>query len=200
MKAEVSENWEPVSCIPSPESPANLTTTYLVDSVCTTSIICDTRYLRNYRRVPQSAVAGLSCSKSYTWKADLHLPTLTSTGNINNIVIPDCFWDLDGLYNLLATDQLNEAGFTVTFHADRKSSALTKSTPNAMHIPMTKVGRLHNLNMPTSLESEHYHAFLGAFNNLSMEELFHLRMAHIPLPKLAQMSSQVDGIWRNYFT
>mmetsp|Transcript_60338 Transcript_60338/g.124004 ORF Transcript_60338/g.124004 Transcript_60338/m.124004 type:complete len:631 (-) Transcript_60338:626-2518(-) len=48
---------------------ANSTTTYLVDSGCTTSIICDTRFLRNFQLIGSASVAGLSGSKLYTWQA-----------------------------------------------------------------------------------------------------------------------------------
>eukprot|EP00961_Rhodomonas_salina_P249617 3374131-Rhodomonas_salina.1 len=39
--------------------------------------------------------------------------------------------------------------------------------------------------------------FNARCGNLSLEELFHQRMAHVPIPKLAKMSLLVDGLPRH---
>eukprot|EP00286_Rhodomonas_abbreviata_P023936 CAMPEP_0181300748 /NCGR_PEP_ID=MMETSP1101-20121128/7054_1 /TAXON_ID=46948 /ORGANISM="Rhodomonas abbreviata, Strain Caron Lab Isolate" /LENGTH=1661 /DNA_ID=CAMNT_0023406003 /DNA_START=190 /DNA_END=5176 /DNA_ORIENTATION=- len=174
---------------------ANSTTTYLVDSGCTTSIICDPRFLRNYERMNTVSVAGLAGNKEYKWKAELHLPTLTDQGESITLIIPGCYWDPDGYYNLLATDQLHDAGYSILLDENRQHSMLT-SKKLLTNIPMSRVGRLHDLPVHEHALPETT-AFLGSNSNLSLEELFHMRMAHTPVPKLAQMSRQVEGVPRH---
>mmetsp|Transcript_60023 Transcript_60023/g.123247 ORF Transcript_60023/g.123247 Transcript_60023/m.123247 type:complete len:378 (+) Transcript_60023:848-1981(+) len=177
---------------------ANSTVTYLVDSACTTSIICDTRFLRNYQCIKPTSVAGFSRQKSYNWKAELHLPTTTDKGERITIIIPNCYWDADGYYNLLATDQLNYAGYTITLPADKSQSSLTYVHPHTNDIttiPRSKVGRLHDL--PVHDRDLPYDAALVNTSNMSLEELFHLWMAHTPVTRLAQMSKQVTGVPRH---
>jgi len=60
---------------------------------------------------------------------------------------------------------------------------------------MTKIGRLHDL--PVHDGDIPDDAALVNTSNLSLEELFHLRMAHTPVTRLAQMSRQVTGIPRH---
>jgi len=50
---------------------------------------------------------------------------MTAKGERITIVIPNCYWVPDGYYNLLAIDQLNDAGYTITLPADKQALSRT---------------------------------------------------------------------------
>lgn len=101
---------------------------------------------------------------------------ITDKGDHIIIVIPNCYYDANSYYNLLATDQLHNAGYTITLPADKSQSFLTNVntiTCEVTTMPMTKVGHLHDLlvhgcNLPDDA------AFVNCHSNMSLGELFHL--------------------------
>eukprot|EP00961_Rhodomonas_salina_P095574 1285561-Rhodomonas_salina.1 len=62
-------------------------------------------------------------------------------------------------------------------------------------INLRHAGRLRML--PIGHEDGFFHdptSFFAKCGNLSVEELFHMRMAHMQIEKLAKMNGQVDGL------
>jgi len=86
-------------------------TNYLVDSGCSTSIITDSTYLTNVRPMMPVQIAGLSGYKILYLRADLHLPVRTAGGEDHIITINDVFYDPQGHFNLISTDQLNNSRY-----------------------------------------------------------------------------------------
>mmetsp|Transcript_62397 Transcript_62397/g.129588 ORF Transcript_62397/g.129588 Transcript_62397/m.129588 type:complete len:880 (-) Transcript_62397:340-2979(-) len=84
-------------------------TNYLVDSGCSTSIITDSTYLTNVRPMIPVQIAGLSGYKVIYLRADLQLPVRTAGGADHVITIKDVFYDPQGHFNLISTDQLNNS-------------------------------------------------------------------------------------------
>ena len=82
---------------------------YLLDSGCSTSIICDTKYLRNVRPSIPVHVRGLVGVKTIVMLADLYLPVHTATHVNHTIIVKDVLYNPDGYYNLITTSQLNES-------------------------------------------------------------------------------------------
>ena len=58
-------------------------------------------------------IAGLSGYKILYLKADLYLPVKTAGGQEHIIVIKDVFYDPQGHYNLISSDQLNMSSYNV---------------------------------------------------------------------------------------
>jgi len=144
-------------------------------------------------------IAGLSGYKILYMKADLHLPVHTAGGIAHTIIIQDVFYDPDGHFNLVSSDQLNATNYDVMLTANPAYSCLhfiDEHTDESRFIPITKLGKLYQI--PTLPPVHHDQAaFIGQVGSMSLEELFHLCMAHTPLRKLAAMSHQVVGIPRH---
>jgi len=174
-------------------------TAYLIDSGCSTSIITDSKHLHNIRPMIPVSIAGLSGYKTLYLKADLHLPVRTAAGHEHSIVIHNVFYDPEGHFNLVSSDQLNASRYDVMLTADptyRCLHFIDEAVDQSRYIPITKVGKLYQI--PTFPPVYHDHAsFIGQVGSMSLEELFHLRMAHTPLRKLAVMSHQVAGMPRH---
>mmetsp|Transcript_57331 Transcript_57331/g.117328 ORF Transcript_57331/g.117328 Transcript_57331/m.117328 type:complete len:1978 (-) Transcript_57331:6636-12569(-) len=186
---------------------------YLVDSGCTTSIIADIRFLTDFKRIPPVSVTGLGGRKSYNWTATLTLPVKTIHGEVHHLTIENVYWDEDGHFNLISGHQVEE-NYKIVLDGD--DSALYErrrhhlvAAHHPVKLPVAKIGRLYLLPIYWSgatPPSTTWQAALASlpvdcsFNtncgSMSLEELFHLRMAHTPIPKLAQMSRHVKGIPR----
>jgi len=93
-------------------------TAYLLDSWCSTSIITDSKYLTNIRPMIPVQIAGLSGYKILYMKADVHLPVHTAGGTAHTITVHDVFYDPDGHFNLISSDQLNASNYDVMLTAD----------------------------------------------------------------------------------
>jgi len=63
-------------------------------------------------------IAGLSGYKILYMKADLQLPVYTAGGTAHNIVIRDVFYNPDGHFNLISSDQLNTTRYDVMLTHD----------------------------------------------------------------------------------
>jgi len=173
-------------------------TNYLVDSGCSTSIITDSTYLTNVRPMLPVQIAGLSGYKILYLRADLHLPVRTAGGEDHVITIHDVFYDPQGHFNLVSTDQLNNSRYDVLLTANpgHRSIHFTNSNHESRYIPIAKVGKLYQI--PTLPPIYHdTAALIGQVGSMSLEELYHLCMAHTPLRKLAIMSHQVQGMPRH---
>mmetsp|Transcript_61737 Transcript_61737/g.127622 ORF Transcript_61737/g.127622 Transcript_61737/m.127622 type:complete len:569 (+) Transcript_61737:1829-3535(+) len=170
---------------------------YLLDSGCSTSIIADTQYLRNIRPMMPVTIRGLTGTKVLDLQADLHLPVRTATNTQHTISVQSVFYDPDGHYNLVSSDQLNASAYDVLLTRDPRLRSLHFTDENRYprHIPINKVGKLFNIPVqhPADIEQP---CLLANCGNMSLEELFHLRMAHTPYGKLASMSPQVNGLPR----
>lgn len=194
---------------------ANSTTldSYLIDSGCTTSIIADGRLLSNFRRVAPVVIRGLTGDKTYNWTATLTLPVRTIRCDTHLLRIENVYWDETGSYNLVASDQLNKLGFKVVL--DEHDSALQQKdafrmagSDQPVSLPVAKIGSLYLLPVdwagaptpPTpwqrELDFDVEFSFL-ANCNMTLEELVHLRMAHTPIARCAQMSRKVKGLPRS---
>jgi len=184
---------------------------YLLDSGCTTSIIADTRFLTDFKRIPTVIVNGLGGTKSYNWTATLNLPVKTIHGNAHHLTVENVYWDETGSFNLISGHQV-EAEYKIVL--DGEESALYQREPrhhlvadnHPVKLPISKIGRLYLLPvfwMGATPPSTTWQSALASspvecsFNatcgSMSLEELFHLRMAHTPIPKLAKMSRLVKG-------
>mmetsp|Transcript_62377 Transcript_62377/g.129465 ORF Transcript_62377/g.129465 Transcript_62377/m.129465 type:complete len:121 (-) Transcript_62377:204-566(-) len=69
-------------------------------------------------------IAGLSGYKILYMKADLHLPVHTAGGIAHTIIIQDVFYDPDGHFNLVSSDQLNATNYDVMLTANPAYSCL----------------------------------------------------------------------------
>eukprot|EP00286_Rhodomonas_abbreviata_P014033 CAMPEP_0181339602 /NCGR_PEP_ID=MMETSP1101-20121128/29358_1 /TAXON_ID=46948 /ORGANISM="Rhodomonas abbreviata, Strain Caron Lab Isolate" /LENGTH=1796 /DNA_ID=CAMNT_0023450611 /DNA_START=148 /DNA_END=5539 /DNA_ORIENTATION=+ len=183
---------------------------YLLDSGCTTSIIADTRFLSDFKRIPTVSVSGLAGNKQYNWTATLTLPVKTIHGDAHQLHIENVYWDETGTLNLISGHQV-EADYKIILDGD--DSALHQrprphlvASQHPVKLPVAKIGRLYLLPIfwhgatppasqwqsalaPTPVQC----SFNANCGSMSLEELFHLRMAHTPIPKLAKMSRMVKG-------
>eukprot|EP00286_Rhodomonas_abbreviata_P028108 CAMPEP_0181313458 /NCGR_PEP_ID=MMETSP1101-20121128/14257_1 /TAXON_ID=46948 /ORGANISM="Rhodomonas abbreviata, Strain Caron Lab Isolate" /LENGTH=1511 /DNA_ID=CAMNT_0023420409 /DNA_START=376 /DNA_END=4908 /DNA_ORIENTATION=+ len=187
---------------------------YLLDSGCTTSIISDTRFLSNFKRIPSTNVTGLGGNKTYNWTATLTLPLRTIHGVAHQLVVEGVFWDEQGTFNLVSGHQVEQAYRIVL---DGEDSELQERNPqphlvghaHPVKLPVAKIGRLYLLPIfwkgaappPTPWQaaltsSPTEFSFHSNCGSMSLEELFHLRMAHTPVPRLAAMSRLVKGVPR----
>mmetsp|Transcript_13222 Transcript_13222/g.20805 ORF Transcript_13222/g.20805 Transcript_13222/m.20805 type:complete len:192 (+) Transcript_13222:1312-1887(+) len=66
---------------------SSCTNHYLVDSCCTTVIVCNNQYLHNILSMEPRSVRGLIGSKTYTMSGDLHLPLTTTDGHSTILVL-----------------------------------------------------------------------------------------------------------------
>jgi len=186
---------------------------YLLDSGCTTSIISDVRFLSNFKRIHSTSVTGLGGAKSYNWTATLTLPLRTIHGEAHQLVIEGVFWDEDGTFNLVSGHQVEQA-YRIVLDGD-DSELQQRAVPHLVandepvKLPVTKIGRLYLLPIfwkgatppPTPWQaaltsSPTEFSFNASVGSMSLEELFHLRMAHTPIPRLANMSRLVKGVPR----
>jgi len=103
----------------------------------------------------------------------------------------------DGYYNLISTSQLNESRYDIllTSNVSLRSLHFADADGVSRHVPITKVGKLYNVPVFNPHEPDPV-AFVGSCGSMTLEELYHLRMAHTPLNNLASMSHQVTGIQR----
>mmetsp|Transcript_60528 Transcript_60528/g.124585 ORF Transcript_60528/g.124585 Transcript_60528/m.124585 type:complete len:505 (+) Transcript_60528:1524-3038(+) len=187
---------------------------YLLDSGCTTSIITDTRFLSDFRRIPTVSVSGLAGNKQYNWKATLTLPVKTIHGDAHQLVVNDVYWDETGTLNLISGHQV-EQEYKIVLDGDdsalhqRQQHHHLVAAKHPVKLPVAKIGRLYLLPIfwtgatppatqwQSALASPtQQYSFNATCCSMSLEELFHLRMAHTPIPKLAKMSQHVKGIPR----
>mmetsp|Transcript_61225 Transcript_61225/g.126463 ORF Transcript_61225/g.126463 Transcript_61225/m.126463 type:complete len:1000 (-) Transcript_61225:457-3456(-) len=170
---------------------------YLINSGCSTSIISDTRHLQNIRPCIPVHVRGLTGVKTLVLRADLHLPVRTATHCNHTLTLKDVLYDPDGHYNLVSSDQLNESKYDVllTSNATLSSLHFRDSCNVSRHVPITKVGKLFDIPVFAHDEPDPI-ALVSNCGSMTLEELYHLRMAHTPLTKLAAMSHQVKGVPR----
>eukprot|EP00961_Rhodomonas_salina_P057855 777307-Rhodomonas_salina.1 len=120
---------------------------------------------------------------------------------METLVINCALFDPTGDINLIAMDDVNATDWDINLSNNDNRCVLYKYVNDSrlpiVQVMIEKVGKLHTL----LIDNYAVPAVLGdatCFNthcgNLSLEELFHQRMAHVPLPKLAKMSHLVDGL------
>mmetsp|Transcript_62677 Transcript_62677/g.130290 ORF Transcript_62677/g.130290 Transcript_62677/m.130290 type:complete len:366 (-) Transcript_62677:966-2063(-) len=161
---------------------------YLLDSGCSTSIIADTHYLINIRPMAPTHVKGLTGVKTLDLQADLHLPVRTATNKQHTICVWSVFYDPDGHYNLISSDQLNASAYDVFLTTDPKLLSLhfKDEAGYSRHIPVSKVGKLFNIPVLHQHNPDQT-SFVANCGTMSLEELVHLSMAHTPYTKLVSM-------------
>mmetsp|Transcript_68603 Transcript_68603/g.143115 ORF Transcript_68603/g.143115 Transcript_68603/m.143115 type:complete len:1720 (-) Transcript_68603:7252-12411(-) len=187
---------------------------YLLDSGCTTSIVADTRFLSDFKRISPVRVDGLAGNKTYNWKATLTIPLRTIHGQTHNLQVKDVFWDEGGYLNLISCHQVEQQYCIVL---DGNESALYErehvhhlvAQHHPVKLPVAKIGRLYLLpihwrgaDAPATPWQAALHATPTEYSfncncgTMSLEELMHLRIAHTPVPKLSVMSRLVSGLPR----
>ena len=120
-------------------------------------------------------IAGLSGYKILYLKADLYLPVKTAGGQEHTIVIKDVFYDPQGHYNLISSDQLNLSSYDVMLTHQPQYRCLhfvDSDTDESKFVPITKVGKLYEI--PTQSPTFHDHAaYFGQVGSMTLEELYH---------------------------
>eukprot|EP00961_Rhodomonas_salina_P113798 1530287-Rhodomonas_salina.1 len=129
--------------------------------------------------------------------ADLHLPVVDDNGSPITIVIPNIFYDLSWEINLISSNDANKTDWDVNFSANDARSGLYHYTagedsPTARvaiglcgklsTFHLAGVSNVHDFNEPTS--------FLANCGSMSVEELFHLCMAHAPISCLVNLTGK----------
>eukprot|EP00961_Rhodomonas_salina_P254023 3433280-Rhodomonas_salina.1 len=179
---------------------AAMTDQYFVDSGCTRTIVCSTctKYMKNLCEIPPLLVKGLSWYMIYNLAGDLHFQINNDNDIQRELIVKAALYYPAGDMNLIATDDLNATNWDVNFSLHSLRSCLflydneASPTTHTAQVQLGTVGKLCTLPLgPQSDRDSCFHARCGA---MSLEELIHECMAHAPIPKLALMSSQVDGL------
>eukprot|EP00961_Rhodomonas_salina_P246824 3334510-Rhodomonas_salina.1 len=86
---------------------AAMTDQYFVDSGCTWTIVCSTKYMKNLSEIPLLRVKGLSGYKIYNLAGDLHFLINDDNDIQRELIVKAALYDPAGNINLIATDTLN---------------------------------------------------------------------------------------------
>ena len=179
--------------------------TYFLDTGCSTTIISNPEYIRDVRHMKPHKVQGLAGSTTYELCGDLHMPITDDNGLEHTLVLRDVLFDPSGDVNLISAHDVNQTGWDTITSKEQKRRGMYLYPPGA-YIPVARVsfgswGKLSTIKAGGS-EDRHQAGrrdmahFAPACGNMSVEELLHLRMLHMDMRKLAQMSGQVDGVPR----
>ena len=180
---------------------------YYVDSGCSTTIVSNPKFLKNIRQAEAPTnIAGYNGSKTLDMRGDLHLPVKAEDGSLQNIVLPYVHYDPCGHINLISTDDLKRTHWDVNFSWNPQREGLFLFGPDSdnwtVKVNMSEHGKLRGLPLADSHDSDYmdYHQdhahFSAKVGNMSLEELFHLRMGHASLGKLAALNDKVHGLPR----
>ena len=179
---------------------------YYVDSGCSTTIVSNPKFLKNIRQAEAPTnIAGYNGSKTLDMRGDLHLPVKAEDGSQRDIVLPYVHYDPCGHINLISTDDIKKTHWDVNFSWNPQREGLFFFGPNSnswtAKVNMTEHGKLRGLPLADSSskrddpDQDHAH-FSAKVGNMSLEELFHLRMGHASLGKLAALNDKVHGLPR----
>eukprot|EP00961_Rhodomonas_salina_P104331 1404379-Rhodomonas_salina.1 len=159
--------------------------TYFIDSCCNRTICCNSSYMQNLRCIKPVLVNGLTGYKSYDITGDLYFPLVSDAFQIQTLVVENALFDSTGDINLIASDDINATSWDVNLSANPSSCGLYKYDDN-QRLPIARVliekcGKLHTLQIdnyavPALIEDPT--CCSARCGNLSLEELFHQRMAH----------------------
>eukprot|EP00961_Rhodomonas_salina_P279787 3779517-Rhodomonas_salina.1 len=86
---------------------AAMTDQYFVDSGCTRTIVCSTKYMKNLSEIPPLLVKGLSGYKIYNLAGDLHFLINDNNDIQRELIVKAALYYPAGDINLIATDDLN---------------------------------------------------------------------------------------------
>eukprot|EP00961_Rhodomonas_salina_P100828 1356726-Rhodomonas_salina.1 len=92
---------------------SSCTNHYLVDSGCTTMIVCNNQHLCNICTLEPRSVRGLIWSKTFTMCCNLHLPLVTTDSTNATIVLRDVIYDPTGDINLISTNDINKTDWDI---------------------------------------------------------------------------------------
>eukprot|EP00961_Rhodomonas_salina_P128093 1726534-Rhodomonas_salina.1 len=116
---------------------------------------------------------------------DLHLPLVTTDGNNITIILCDVIYDPNGDINLISTDNINRTDWDINLSRTSREGMYHYS--HCCNSPTAKINLRHAgwlLMLPICHEDGFFHdpkSFFAKCGNLSVEELFHMRMAHTPI-------------------
>eukprot|EP00961_Rhodomonas_salina_P039636 532398-Rhodomonas_salina.1 len=160
---------------------AAMTDQYFVDSGCTQTIVCSTKYMKNLCEIQQLLVKGLSWYKVYNLEGGLHFQINDNNYIQRELIMKAVLYYPAGNINLIATDDLNATNWD-----DNEASPTTHTAL----VQLGTVGKLSTLPLgPQSDSNSCFHARCCAAS-VSLEELIHECMAHAPIQKLPLMSLQ----------
>lgn len=171
--------------------------TVLIDSGCSKSIFCNTKLLINLRKASRQTVRGINGNVSVALQGDYPFMVTDTKGETHETIIYGCFVAEECEANLLSVSDLTDAGIKVSMTKEGSYLGWV-GTDNKYHKAFfAKVGRL----FPTGAPAMTYTAYLGKTANekiyaLSDAELWHLRLGHAHIDKIAKLSRNCKGIKR----
>eukprot|EP00961_Rhodomonas_salina_P075994 1020216-Rhodomonas_salina.1 len=92
--------------------------TYFIDSGCTRTICCNSRYMRNLRHVEPVLVKGLTGYKSYDIVGNLYFPLMSNANAVEMLVIENTLYDPTGDINLVASNDINTTDWDVNLSSN----------------------------------------------------------------------------------
>eukprot|EP00961_Rhodomonas_salina_P245156 3312729-Rhodomonas_salina.1 len=123
--------------------------TYCIDSGCTRAICCNSRYMRNLRRVEPVLVKGLTGYKSYDIVGDLYFPLVSDANAVETLVIENALYDPTGDINLVASDDINATDWDVNLSSNPQCCGLFKYAESERlliaRVGIEKCWKLHTL-------------------------------------------------------
>ena len=168
----------------------------IVDSGCYRSLTGHTKFVHNIRSLQTPiAMHGFAGGRRVFNKVcDIKVPVHTDLDKQYTLTIDNALYDPSESISLLATRDLRRAGFkfTAAWESDLSPICAQSSLPC---IPLVEFNGLPALPVVESTSYEP-RAFVANCGNMSLEELTHLRLGHLPISRLARSSKLVTGLPR----
>eukprot|EP00961_Rhodomonas_salina_P249720 3375447-Rhodomonas_salina.1 len=108
------------------------TDTYFIDSVCSCTIVCNSKYMRNLREITPIQVKGLTGYKTYDLVGDMHFPLTTDDNSTIKILeVENVLFDPSGDINLIDSNDINKTDWDVNLSANPSRSGLYYYPPGS---------------------------------------------------------------------
>ena len=169
---------------------------FFVDSCCFRTLTGPSPYVHDIQDLPRMfQISGYTgAARTFTKGCTLKIPVSTDNDTVYELIIKDCLYDPNEQHSLISHRDLKALGFQIL--DSLKPKIFPQSEPS--QLPTIHLQESQGLpTLPVACTGSYDGlAFVANCGAMTLEEVMHLRLGHLPLQRLVRSSRQVSGVPR----